>query len=281
MIAAVCSVMLIILLIINLAVGTFFHYYFIVSVKENDDYSDIVISQSDEYLSEVADVEIDLPEEETFSSDGIINILLIGTDERTEEFNKASRSDSIMLASLNKNTYDVKLVSFERDTYVAIPKVPKRNPDKLGHTFRFGGAQLLMETLGTHFDLDVNKYVRVNFSVFKKLIDEIGGIDINLTRVEANIVWNHTGLIVKEGLNHLDGEAALCYARIRKIDSDWVRVKRQQNVIIAVKNRLAKKSVGELNVEEKTDIDIILSPESNKDIAEKTTVDDIFARKDI
>ena len=175
----------------------------------------------------------------------------------------------------------MKLVSFERDTYVAIPKVPKRNPDKLGHTFRFGGAQLLMETLGTHFDLDVNKYVRVNFSVFKKLIDEIGGIDINLTRVEANIVWNHTGLIVKEGLNHLDGEAALCYARIRKIDSDWVRVKRQQNVIIAVKNRLAKKSVGELNVEEKTDIDIILSPESNKDIAEKTTVDDIFARKDI
>ena len=245
-IVTVCSVFIVLLLVLNLAVGTFFHYYSIVSVKKEDDYSDIVISRSDEYLSEVADVEIELPEKDTFSGNGIMNILLIGTDEHTEVLNKASRADSIMLLSLNNSTYDIKLVSFERDTFVAIPKVPKRNPDKLGHTFRFGGAELLMETLETHFGLDVSQYVRVNFSVFKKLIDEIGGVDITLTRSEANIVRYSTKLTIREGLNHLDGDAALCYARIRSLDSDWMRVKRQQNVIIAIKNSFSQKSVSDL-----------------------------------
>ena len=164
--AAACSVMIALLLIVNFAVGTFFRYYSIVAVSEEEDYSDVLVSLSDEESTAPADVEIELPEESVFYDKDILNILLIGTDERIDHFYKAARSDTMMLMSLNKNTYDVKLVSFERDMYVAIPKIPKRNPDKLNHTFQFGGAKLLMETLQTHFALDIQKYVRVNFFVF-------------------------------------------------------------------------------------------------------------------
>ena len=245
-IAAVCGVLIVLLLIVNFAVGTFFRYYSMVSVQGDEDYSDVLVSLSDEEIPDVADIEIELPEESVFSSKDVINMLLIGTDERTEEFNKASRADSIMLMSLNQNTHNVKLVSFERDTYVSIPKVPKRNPDKLGHTFRYGGANLLMETLRTHFNLDVDQYVRVNFAVFEKLVDEIGGVDVVLTKAEAETISYRTDSKVKEGKNHLDGASALVYSRIRKMDSDWERVKRQQNVIIAIKDSFSKKSVVEL-----------------------------------
>lgn len=243
---AICSVMLVLLIITNFAVSTFFRYYSMISVTEEEDYSDILVSLSDEESTAPVDVKIELPEESAFYDKDVLNILLIGTDERNEHFYKAARSDTMMLMSLNKNTHDVKLVSFERDMYVAIPKVPKRNPDKLNHTFQFGGAKLLMETLQSHFALDVNKYVRVNFSVFEKLVDKIGGVDVDLTKIEANIITNRTNFVAKEGKNHLNGEAALCYSRIRKIDDDWHRVKRQQNVIVAVKNSFSKKSIVEL-----------------------------------
>ena len=245
-IAAVCSVMIVLLMIINFAVGTFFRYYSMVSVLTEDDYSDVLVSLSDQDSNVSKDINIELPEDSVFYNKDVLNILLIGTDERTSEFYKAARADSIMLMSLNKNTFDIKLVSFERDTLVAIPKVPQRNPDKLGHTFQYGGAKLLMETLQTHFSLDIEKYVRVNFTVFEKLIDEIGGVDIVLTNQEANNIINHMNIVVKEGKNHLDGATALFYSRIRYIDSDWQRVKRQQNVIIAIKNSFKNKSVGEL-----------------------------------
>lgn len=249
-IAAACSLLIVVLLIINFAVGTFYRYYSMISVTEEDDYSDLLVSYSDEEPAAPSDIEIELPEGSVFYNKDVMNILLIGTDERNEHFYRAARSDTMMLMSLNKNTFDVKLVSFERDMYVAIPKIPSRNPDKLNHTFQFGGAKLLMETLRTHFNLDVQKYVRVNFFVFEKLVDEIGGVDIVLTKTEANIITNDTGRLYshpyKEGRNHLDGAAALCYCRIRKIDSDWERVKRQQNVIVAVKKSFSKKSVGDL-----------------------------------
>ena len=245
-IPAVCSVMIVLLLIVNFAVYTFFRYYSVISVSEEEDYSDVLVSLSDEDSDVPTDVEIELPEDSVFYNKDVLNILMIGTDERKKEFSKAARADTIMLLSLDKNTYNIKLVSFERDMYVAIPKVPSRNPDKLNHTFQWGGAKLLMETLRTHFSLDVEKYVRVNFSVFEKLIDEIGGVDITLTNVEANIISNDTDSQVKEGKNHLNGAQALCYSRIRRVDDDWHRVKRQQNVIIAIKNSFGKQSAGEL-----------------------------------
>ena len=150
----------------------------------------------------------------------------------------------MMLISLNKKTHDVKLVSFERDTYVSLPNRP---PQKLCHAFQFGGAKLVMNTLQSHFSLDVEKYVRVNFFVFTKLVDEVGGVDIDLTEAEANIIADRTNQITKKGLNHLDGSAALCYSRIRVIDSDWERVKRQQNVIISIKNSLKQQSPSQIN----------------------------------
>lgn len=238
-----CCVFILLMLTVNAAVCTFFRYYSMVSVTVEDDYSDLVISPSDEDIADTSNVVIELPEESIFRDKDILNILLIGTDERTIEFNKASRADTIMMLSLNKKSKGVKLVSFERDTYV---KIPHRNPNKINATFQYGGAKLLMQTLRTHFNVDVEKYIRVNFSVFQKLVDEIGGVDVELTREEASIIAYRTNLTVKEGKNHLNGEAALIYSRIRAIDSDWERVKRQRRVIISIKNSFKDKSIGEL-----------------------------------
>ena len=108
-----------------------------------------------------------------------------------------------------------------------------------------------METLQTHFSLDVKQYIRVNFTIFMKLIDEIGGVDIQLNQSEANILTKHSYAVhnaksFREGINHLDGDSALTYSRIRVIDSDWQRVQRQRIVLVAVKNSLAERSIGEL-----------------------------------
>ena len=103
------------------------------------------------------------------------------------------------------------------------------------------------------FDLDVDRYVRVNFNSFEQIIDAIGGVDIELTALEAqglngeiytNAITKHT---VYEGWNHLDGYDALQYARQRFIDSDWQRIERQRNVVSAAFDKVKTLSVFEWN----------------------------------
>ncbi len=183
-------------------------------------------------------------------NENVLNILLLGTDERTSQFSDNARADSIMVLSLNTELHTIKLISIERG--IGVP-VPGRNDDWITHTFRYGGAKLTMDTVKELFKLDLDRYVRVNFHVFEDAINAIGGVDINLTQAEADYLnyylqWSSGKVkVVKEGTNCLDGYAALQYARIRKIDSDWKRIERQRTVIQAALNRVKNLELSQLN----------------------------------
>ena len=218
-----------------------------------DDSDDDVLEEE----SRMADAISGLKEQEVISASGdvnenkdYINILLIGTDERTEYFNDNARGDSCMILTLGKKDGSVKLASLERGMGVPILEGQYEGEyDWLTHTFRYGGADLMMREVRECFKVDVDRYIRVNFATFVQGIESVGGVDISLTEAEAAYInkFNKGGITCVAGQNHLDGRAALEYARCRKIDSDWQRVKRQRNVIQAAVNSTKDLSISELN----------------------------------
>ena len=211
--------------------------------------------------------EMIMPEGSPFEDSNVLNILLISTDERTDavndwdafthlndldgtsdttEFSEDARADSLILVSLNIQEDTIKLVSIERATGVPILLDGYEGEyDWITHTFRYGGAKLTMETVEDCFNVAVDHYVRINFNSFVQIVDAVGGIDINLTEEEAAALnWevpSNSMLIVDKvepGVNHMDGYTALQYARLRAIDSDWVRIERQRTVIQAVLDQI-------------------------------------------
>lgn len=167
---------------------------------------------------------------------GVVNILLIGTDERRTDYDDNGRGDVTLLCSVNAENKSVKLVSFERST--GVPWAG-HGDIMLTSTYAYGGADLTTESLSRCFDLDLDGYVHVTFEGFSAIIDAMGGIDIYLTAEEAQAVtedlWYEQTFT--EGDCHLDGAAALRYCRLRRIDDNWHRVQRQRNATQAVINK--------------------------------------------
>ncbi|MBR3973228.1 MAG: LCP family protein [Oscillospiraceae bacterium] len=213
-----------------------------------------------------------IPELEVFDEENVLNILLIGTDERTKEFNVSARSDSMILVSIDRAKNTVKLVSLERG--VAAPVLEGKYEgqyDWLTHIFRYGGSELLAKTVEHMFKIDVDHYVRVNFNSVRQVVDAIGGIEIDLSQNEAwylNLGLKDGEERLKSGLNHLNGARALSYARLREIDSDWQRVERQRKVILAVVDKLKGSSLTELNTLADTVLPLIQTNLSKLEIAE-------------
>lgn len=187
-----------------------------------DDSDDDVLEEE----SRMADAISGLKEQEIISASGdvnenkdYINILLIGTDERTEYFSDNARGDSCMILTLGKKDGSVKLASLERGMGVPILEGQYEGEyDWLTHTFRYGGADLMMREVRECFKVDVDRYIRVNFATFVQGIESVGGVDISLTEAEAAYInkFNKGGITCVAGQNHLDGRAALEYARCRK-----------------------------------------------------------------
>ncbi len=170
------------------------------------------------------------------SSPNVRNILLIGADAAK---GGASRADSIMIASVNKNTGRITVVSVLRDTHLDIPDYREA---KVNAAYSRGGANLLIQTIEQNFGIKIDDYAAVDFNMFTALVDGLGGIDIEVTEKEANYI-NNVHKYGKEkkpeevpyGENvHLTGYQALWYARIRKLDSDFMRTQRQRKVISAI-----------------------------------------------
>lgn len=220
--------------------------------------------------------EMVMPAGSPFADDDVLNILLISTDERTEavndwdafthlnqldgtsdttEFSEDARADSLILVSLNIKEDTIRLVSIERATGVPIDLPGYEDEyDWITHTFRYGGARLTMETVENCFNVKVDHYVRINFNSFVQIVDAVGGVDIELTELEAAALnWevpSNSMLIVNKvepGINHFDGYTALQYARLREIDDDWQRIVRQRTVIQAVLDQVRNASVTELD----------------------------------
>ena len=183
-----------------------------------------------------------------FADSDVFNVLLIGTDERTSEFSTNARGDACLLLSLNKTDGSVHLISFERGMGMPILAGQYEGQyDWLTHTFRYGGADLMMREIRECFKVQVDKYVRVNFGTFIKGIEAVGGVDIELTQAEVTYFRDGCHWNFRVGTNHLNGEQALAYARLREIDTDWTRIQRQRRVVQAAWDRVADMSVLELN----------------------------------
>ena len=172
--------------------------------------------------------------------DQIINIALFGVDSRTTAIR--GRSDAVIILTVDKRHGKIKMTSVLRDSSIVIDG---RGEDKIAHAYAYGQAELAIKTLNQNFNLNISEYVSVNFSSLAHIIDEVGGLDIEITERERQEInrliqlptsgYYGLGLdrtLVRDtGLVHLNGTQALTYARIRKIDSDNKRAERQQIVL--------------------------------------------------
>jgi LCP family protein required for cell wall assembly len=196
----------------------------------------------------------------TFDDSKLINILLVGQD-KNEQTTIRQRSDSMILCSINTDTGEVSLISFQRDLYVAIPGGYSNN--RLNAAYAFGGFKLLNKTLTHNFGVSIDGNIEVDFARFRQVIDAVGGVDITLTNAEARYL---IGPNAKSGVYHMDGKLALTYARTRIIDSDFNRAGRQRKVIMAVFNKFKDKSVNELRQLADTILPMLSTDMSNTEL---------------
>ncbi|GIX58685.1 LytR family transcriptional regulator [Bacillus paranthracis] len=181
---------------------------------------DAVHKPLDRNKSEKRDKQVDISDQKP------ISILLMGTDQRESE---TSRSDSLMLFTLNPKTKSMKITSIPRDTYTEI--IGKDKKDKINHAYAFGGVDMSVKTVENFLNVPVDHYIEVNMAGFKDIVDAVGGVDVN-----NDLEFTSRDQHFAKGNIHLNGETALKYTRMRYEDprGDFGRQMRQRQVIQAV-----------------------------------------------
>lgn len=172
----------------------------------------------------------------------IVNILLIGQDRRPGE--TRTRSDCMILCTINTEKKTMVLTSFLRDLYVDMPQWNGRTyqDNRLNACYAFGGMGMLDAALKKNFGVHVDHNLEVDFNGFEDIIGVFGGVTMNLTAAEAR----YLGGGLKEGTNHLTPSQTLAYARIRKIDSDFGRASRQRKVLLTLLASMSELSPDQL-----------------------------------
>ena len=183
------------------------------------------------------------------------NIALFGIDSREDDYGRGNRSDCIIIASINKKTNDVRLVSVYRDTYLLLTG---RSLDKVTHAYSYGGAELAVSTLNANLDLNIQEYVTVNFDAVVDAVDALGGITMPITSDEVKyinsyidennrVTGHNSSHITTAGTYKLDGVQALAYSRIRyTAGGDYKRTERMRDVLEAMLKKAKTLSVSEL-----------------------------------
>ncbi|MCL2513223.1 MAG: LCP family protein [Oscillospiraceae bacterium] len=163
----------------------------------------------------------------------VINVLLVGIDNDPGRGSSAN-TDVLMLASVNKDTKTITLVSFLRDTYTYINSSKGDKFTKINAAYASGGMKVLVETLQNDYKIAIDKYASVDFKSFEGAIDIVGGVNVGVEKREADFINKNYGLNIKAGDNALlNGKEALQFCRIRKLDADGdiSRTRRQRMVI--------------------------------------------------
>jgi polyisoprenyl-teichoic acid--peptidoglycan teichoic acid transferase len=188
-----------------------------------------------------------VPTPEPWGGSDRITILVMGIDRRPGEA-FISRTDTMMLVSLDPKNNSVSMLSIPRDLYVVIPG---RGRDRINTAFVYGstgnnpagGAALAMQTVEQNLGVPINHYIAIDFGAFIGAIDAIGGIHVNVpydindpTYPDMN--YGYEPLYIPAGRHHFDGALALKYARTRKQDNDFYRARRQQQVILAARSQV-------------------------------------------
>ena len=197
--------------------------------EENKGFSDQV------KILETIEVETDHKENEVVTikpvSEDVMTIYISGID-TYGGINLRSRSDVNMLVTVNKKNHEILLTSIPRDYYVQLHDTYGYK-DKLTHAGIYG-VNMSVQTIQDFMGIDINYYVRVNFSTLEAVVNSIGGVD-----VYSDITFrplHHKAVVIKQGMNHMDGKTALAFARERYAyqDGDRHRVRNQQEVLKAI-----------------------------------------------
>ena len=234
------------------------HYYYSQMTYQSDDE---VVEKHEEIFDEdentgnlkeidPSSIQLDSAVQADQNSD-VINILLCGEEAIHDD---RGRTDSIMIATINQKDNRLSLTSIMRDTYV---KIPGFSDNKINAAYHNGGMKTLIETIKENFGISVDGYVLVNFDSFEKIIDAVGGVDIELSSEEAsylnrtNYISNPSNRNVSVGVNHMNGNQALGYARVRYVNKDgnvgdFARTLRHRTVMTAVYKKMMSKSTLEL-----------------------------------
>lgn len=186
--------------------------------------------------------------------ENIITFALFGTDSRDTDNMSAGRSDTIIIASVNTKFKTIKLISIPRDTYVEVPGYGKT---KINHAYAYGGEALAIKTINQNFGLNITEYATIDFSGLIHIINDLGGITMNITKDEMEYINSHsseaykiTGRTYKELTSYgnvtLSGEQALTHSRNRTVGNDFTRAGRQREVLEAIMSKLASMGVSKI-----------------------------------
>ncbi len=253
----VCCIVAAVLLIGAAGVSAFFVYYNKMNIEDEN----TVVEKKEEIFDEDENtgnlqeidpsaIQLDSAAKVEKSSD-VINILVCGEEAIHDD---RGRTDSIMIATINQKDNKLSLTSIMRDTYV---KIPGFSDNKINAAYHNGGMKTLVATIKENFGIKVDGYVLVNFESFQDIIDAIGGIDIKLSEEEVkylnstNYISNTANHNLSVGMNHMNGNQALGYARVRYVSKDgnygdFARTLRHRTVMSAIYKKMMKKSTLDL-----------------------------------
>jgi LCP family protein required for cell wall assembly len=179
---------------------------------------------------------------------GRFTMLLMGVDKRPSEPLSSSRTDVMMVLSFDPVTHTAGMLSIPRDLFVPIPG--EADMQRINSAYEIGelkaagtGPALAMQTIQYNFGLHVNSYVIFTFAAVTAVIDAVGGVDINVPSAInddqfPDMNYGFDPLHIPAGMVHMDGTLALKYARTRHDDSDFERTHRQQDVMLAVRDKV-------------------------------------------
>ena len=186
------------------------------------------------------------------------NIAILGVDSRSDTYSSDYRTDSIMVASINKKLGDIQLFSIYRDTYVQMELNGKTYYDKINHAY-YNGAENTIKTINENLDLNIDDYALADFNAVRDLVNAVGGIDLDITREELKYINDYiadvnkvTGSksknITSAGTQHVDGTQAVAYCRIRYTTGwDFKRTERMRTVLQKTVNKIKSLSLTQLN----------------------------------
>ena len=186
------------------------------------------------------------------------NIAILGVDSRSDTYSSDYRTDSIMVASINKKTGDIQLFSIYRDTYVQMELNGKTYYDKINHAY-YNGPENTIKTINKNLDLNIDDFALADFNAVRDLVNAVGGIDLDITREELKYINGYisdvnkvTGSksknITSAGTQHVDGTQAVAYCRIRYTTGwDFKRTERMRTVLQKTVNKIKNLSLTQLN----------------------------------
>jgi len=159
-------------------------------------------------------------------------ILVLGVDQRGGE---PARSDTIMLMRFNPKTHSISQLSIPRDMLVSIPG---NGQSKINAAYAWGGAALSVRTVRQFTGIPINHVMILNMRGFPAMIDAVGGVDVYVPKTISSWYTGGTTVTFKRGWNHMDGKRAEKYVRMRKVDNDFFRMARQQQVVQALQKKV-------------------------------------------